>query len=682
MDMQPITPPVGGGRLRLMGVFGHPPSSYNVTYLGTYDWPGERKLDLRHNEYFRELLIPLSPAHHDLSVSLKMQHGVNVIDLLFHKMVHLSSDFVNQLTTLCRLADVLVFSHPWLYPVAKRLGLLEGKLTVYDAHNVEGLLRDRLLPHSPYGRSVVAEVYEVERLAAQETNILTCCSREDADIFRSLYGISANKIFIIENGASYLPAESLPSSAHSCLRAVFIGSEYGPNNEAARLIVDSCAPSFPNIRFSIAGSVCNYLRHEFSSVPSNVDLHGVIDSRHRASIFEASGFALNPVPTGSGTNIKMYDYLFYGLPIVSSVAGARGIDRDLLQASEIVPVSETRAAIQATVASLRGRRATASRLAQIARNRYDWKHISHKFYNVISSRLATTPASVAPFFSVVVPTFERREQLGDLLAGLNVQSFRNFEVIVIDQSLERSTPPRDYSFPLSYHYVPFKGAVLARNHGGSLARGEYIAFIDDDCIPEADWLDTAANILKAGEYVGIEGEIQSEFLHHEGYRSVENSTVVRGFMTANLFVRTDVFRSIGGFNNSFDHPHFREDTEFGIRAEKLGSFRRANNVRVFHPAHVRANGRESLAERNIFFRKDALLFEACPQEYERLFHEEAQWVHNPNYLRETLIGFVEFGITAPPFLLDQASEFLIECLLQKAQQSRPKRTHNSNASAD
>ena len=88
------------------------------------------------------------------------------------------------------------------------------------------------------------------------------------------------------------------------------------------------------------------------------------------------------------------------------------------------------------------------------------------------------------FFSLIVPTINRKTYLINLLKSLEKQDFKNFEVIIIDQN------PIDYlkiiistwkkKLNIVYKNVSFKGACKARNFGTKFARGKYIAYPDDD----------------------------------------------------------------------------------------------------------------------------------------------------------------------------------------------------------
>jgi glycosyltransferase involved in cell wall biosynthesis len=100
-----------------------------------------------------------------------------------------------------------------------------------------------------------------------------------------------------------------------------------------------------------------------------------------------------------------------------------------------------------------------------------------------------------PFVSVVIPTaFVRVELLARCVAALGGQDYPSFEVIVVDNrpndSAERAAHWRELSADPRVSVVgePLTGSAAARNRGIAVARGEILAFIDDDAVPERGWL--------------------------------------------------------------------------------------------------------------------------------------------------------------------------------------------------
>ncbi len=146
------------------------------------------------------------------------------------------------------------------------------------------------------------------------------------------------KISVIPNGASIEePAVLMPEEKQSVRDrfgfdnkpiAVFLASGgYAPNDEAALYICTTLARELPMISFALMGSVCNAIsENTLSTLAPNVTLLGIVSDQEKKAILSVSDIALNPVMQGSGTNIKNFDYLSAGLPVVTTPVGARGID--------------------------------------------------------------------------------------------------------------------------------------------------------------------------------------------------------------------------------------------------------------------------------------------------------------------------------------------------------------------
>jgi GT2 family glycosyltransferase len=94
-----------------------------------------------------------------------------------------------------------------------------------------------------------------------------------------------------------------------------------------------------------------------------------------------------------------------------------------------------------------------------------------------------------PKISVVVCTHNGASTLRACLAALEKQSHPGYEVIVIDDGSTDTTAEIARAFPrVHYERQEHAGLGAARNRGAQLARGEVIAYTDDDCIPDEDWL--------------------------------------------------------------------------------------------------------------------------------------------------------------------------------------------------
>lgn len=659
LDMQPIDPPVGGGRLRLLGLYhalGCP-----TTYVGTYDWRGEKARDHMLSATLREIDEPLSDEHHAAARELSRALGGKVvIDSAFYRHAHLSPRYHAVALSHLSKADVIVFSHPWLYPQFRDSVDRRKQLLVYDSHNVEGYLRHTLLDDGGGpGSDLCREVAEVESELCRDADIILACSQNDCESFHRLYDVPFERISVVPNGV--FTSRLAPSSAaekqeaRSTLElsdhvvAIFIGSAYDPNVEAAVFIQEKLATALPGVTFVIAGGVGNALTASRDDQP-NVRITGPISEDDKRRFLHAADLAINPMFSGSGTNIKMLEYMAAGLPIVTTPTGARGL-RQLVPSPFVEASGEQMAsAINQLCADDNKRRGLSNAARREAVEAYSWERISGDLGRLLVD--ASSTRGREPQMSVVIPTFDRPAHLSALMEKLERQTYRDFEVIVVDQSpVSWHDADKCWSLSLRYYHTDVAGAVNARNKGAFFARGDIIAFVDDDCLPDADWLRAAREYFHEAGVVGAEGLIVSDKHDDPNFRPVSNENFRGfGFMTANLFIRRAIFNALGGFDCAFDKPHFREDTDLAWRALRYGKIPFAENAIVFHPAHPRSIERESQAERVKFFEKDALLYKKHPERYKRLFIAESHWKNTPGFWEYFLLGCNKYGIDLDAFL--------------------------------
>lgn len=335
LDMQPIIPAVGGGRIRLLGLYHALGLNTETRYVGTYDWPGEKFRRHQVTPTLEEVDVPLSEAHHRAAAEAARKAGGKVvIDMLFGQQAHLSPAYIEEAVRAIYWADVVVFSHPWVAPLVSD-EVLKDKVVVYDSQNVEGRLRAQILDQSdPFQKSVLDEVKRAEKLVGDRADLILTCSEEDSEGFVQDYGWNKAAMIVAPNGvfceAIEPPTQEQKADARDRLGicaavsgvAFFIGSDYAPNVEAANIVIQLIAPACPRVQFVIAGGVS--ARVDAAGV-SNVNLVGFVDDFQRLLWLRAADFAINPMCSGSGTNIKMFDFMAAGLPVVSTPVGARGI---------------------------------------------------------------------------------------------------------------------------------------------------------------------------------------------------------------------------------------------------------------------------------------------------------------------------------------------------------------------
>ena len=192
--------------------------------------------------------------------------------------------------------------------------------------------------------------------------------------------------------------------------------------------------------------------------------------------------------------------------------------------------------------------------------------------------------------SVVIPTYNRLATLRRTLQALAQQTHGDYEVIVVDDgSTDGTADVVPVEFPgVAYMRQANRGPAAARNRGIEAARGEVVAFTDDDCLPPADWLERLAEglerlpqVVGAGGAQLAPGEVRAHnrLARYEAYvtRQVYGAAdqeVVAGFEcpaggTNNMAYRRVELDRIGRFDESFPYAA-GEDADLKLRLAKAG----------------------------------------------------------------------------------------------------------------
>jgi GT2 family glycosyltransferase len=160
-----------------------------------------------------------------------------------------------------------------------------------------------------------------------------------------------------------------------------------------------------------------------------------------------------------------------------------------------------------------------------------------------------------PFFSVIIPTYNRPQSVRAAVESLLRQDYPRdrFEVIVVDDG---GDPP----LSLDVERVRIvrelnRGPASARNRGAEVADGEYLAFLDDDCVAQTDWLRSLALMAPRDCAIGgatINGAPENSYACATDLLVDLFIRRERGFLPSNNFaVPAAGFREIGGFDESF-----------------------------------------------------------------------------------------------------------------------------------
>ena len=301
-----------------------------------------------------------------------------------------ASDGLNQMLAD---ADVVVVREPWQLPYVLDHAKPDAPV-VYSSHNVE-TERFGDIDQPLFAGRVQKRVGALERRAVEETDAIVCTSDRDAEVYRDQYN-PGGSVITAPNGAyeedirEHRPGSDdanrvrqryeIPTDATVSL---FMGSNYRPNVEAAEIVVDIARELGDRERefhFLILGDVGNAL--DRNNLPSNVATTGYIDEDFEAH-FDAADFALNPMVSGGGTNIKLIEYFARSLPVVSTPFGARGLDGHDGNHLLIADVDEILQTLERLSTNDEIRRRIGNNGRALAAERYTWEASSRRLRNAL-----------------------------------------------------------------------------------------------------------------------------------------------------------------------------------------------------------------------------------------------------------------------------------------------------------
>jgi glycosyltransferase involved in cell wall biosynthesis len=179
-------------------------------------------------------------------------------------------------------------------------------------------------------------------------------------------------------------------------------------------------------------------------------------------------------------------------------------------------------------------------------------------------------ADEQPLVSVILPVYNGARFLRAALESVFSQTYRAFEVIVVDDGSVDESGAIAQSFPEA-HYIrqENQGVAAARNNGIDAARGEFFAFLDQDDLWTPEKLKVQIDYLLNHPDVGYTLTRQQYFLEPGAelpvwFRKELLSTVHTGWVLGTLVVRRTTFEQVGGFATGYSAAN---DSDWFFRAK-------------------------------------------------------------------------------------------------------------------
>ena len=190
------------------------------------------------------------------------------------------------------------------------------------------------------------------------------------------------------------------------------------------------------------------------------------------------------------------------------------------------------------------------------------------------------------YFSIIIPLYNRPQEIDELLFTLQQQEYKSFEVLIIEDgsNLDAKSIVRSYADRLNirYFYKENGGQGFARNYGFEHANGDYFIIVDSDCLIPKDYLSIVKNHLEKS-YLDAYGGPDAA---HDSFTSVQKAisySMTSPFTTGgirgnkkhvgtfhprsfNMGISKKVWEEVGGFKLT----RLGEDIEYSIRIQKAG----------------------------------------------------------------------------------------------------------------
>ena len=237
-------------------------------------------------------------------------------------------------------------------------------------------------------------------------------------------------------------------------------------------------------------------------------------------------------------------------------------------------------------------------------------------------------------YSVIIPVYNRPQELDELLASLCEQSYTNFDVLVIDDGSDQKCDgvAEKYASELTitYYYKPNTGQGFSRNFGFERAKGDYFVVFDSDCLIPSDYfaiVDAYLDEHPLDAYGGPDRAHENFTLMQKaisysmtslfttgGIRGNKNQGAAFEPRSFNMGIRKEVFAKTGGYKIT----RMGEDIEFSIRIRENGY-----STGLIEEAFVYHKRRTSLSQ----FYRQLHFFGRARINVGRFFPERIKWIH-------------------------------------------------------
>lgn len=274
--------------------------------------------------------------------------------------------------------------------------------------------------------------------------------------------------------------------------------------------------------------------------------------------------------------------------------------------------------------------------------------------------------------SVVIPTRNRYDYVKLLVNDLQSQTLSDFETIVVDQSKEQQN--------LSYckHiFIKSTGPCVSRNIGAAEAKGDILVFLDDDARVNSDFVEEITKPILNDKYDAVAGAVcdleGNYLLEDEQFLKISNINFIK-VITSNpnapqsrasicmpagcSAIKTSVFNSIGGFDESFDPTGAGEDREMSLRLFKKGFSVWYNAKAKLLHARAPEGGSRDVGSRTLML--DVHTYRMCKKHFSDELAQVLKQTIIQSYRKRLIASIFSMKLTRTRYLLLKRAKHLMK----------------------
>ncbi len=208
-----------------------------------------------------------------------------------------------------------------------------------------------------------------------------------------------------------------------------------------------------------------------------------------------------------------------------------------------------------------------------------------------------------PYFSIIIPVYNRPDEVDELLESLSAQTYLDFEVLLIEDGssvkCDLIAQKYNHSLNIRYYFKENSGRSKTRNYGMEKAKGEYFVFFDSDCVIPPFYFQKIKDTLTdsyTDSYGGPDKADKSfsnlqkaisfsmtSFLTTGGIRGSKGAKMEKFVpRTFNMGFSKEVYKNVGGFKDMFG-----EDIDLSLRIRNKGyTCQLISDAFVYHKRRV------------------------------------------------------------------------------------------------